>query len=304
MDVGERKTICSFYHEPDLLIGCTGENYTAQLENYGQYNPQYDPLFVNYALLFRGSFAVRLFIMADSLLEIAAAMEETGKKSRYGSPTAIACKYERYMKGVYYYVLNQISLGEIQKKTVAITPKYNALTKLWELPPFVGRLAQYCADITDNLYTQYGGNGTNTVTLTTEMLLRADVIIAEDDSLRVALEEQDLVYNGILIDAMPVCTFGMTYNSHENAMGIPLLAGCIYNDQDAQLNPVHFIAYFLEEFYHIKDEFLQAELDALLAPVRYLPVGTNLNLDDAAPFYSPAAVEALLDKGLQVQRSV
>lgn len=302
LDRGERHTICSFYHEPDVLIGCGEHNYTSLLQGFRQYNPDYHPYFADYALLQAEDLIESLFLQADILMGIAtvmeAAMEATGKTTRYGQPTQIALDYERYMKGVYYYIMKQIDTGNIQKKTVAISPVYNVATARWELIHYTNRLTQYCTHTMDDLYFEHGGNATQPVTITTEELLQSDVIVTTDDAITDILEEQGLSYNGILINGTPECAFGITQNSHDNAMGIPLLAGSVYYTQDHRLNPIHLLAYFTERFYHVSRDFLQSELDAMLAPVRYLPVDTDLQLDSGEHPYNPETVEALICEGM------
>ncbi|MCC8122196.1 MAG: hypothetical protein LIO58_01440, partial [Oscillospiraceae bacterium] len=318
-------TVASFYYEPDVLIG--SGDHMAYADYYSAYNYEYNRNYCPYHAYYNtsdssttGNKVDALFGQADALWEIACAMEEamqaTGKTTRYAtSPTVIAEQYEKYVKGIYYYVSNQIDKGAIDKKIIAINPRYDADTWMWTLTYDTGRIGQYTENLFYDMYELYAESDTDSITLTTaELIEMTDVIVRLENSdysgisTKDAIEREGLSYDGIIIDSLPLTAYSLLGDSHDNAMGIPLFAGIAYYDQDPNLNPVNLIAYYAEKFYHVSaaSSNLQYVIKSMfrddLGGLSYLPAG--LTLDLTANNYSSYQVEAMITKGLTYAQEI
>ena len=250
-----------------------------------------------------------LVIQTQNLIELAKAINTVtaakNLKTRYGNPYDTAANYDKYVWGYYFYIQEMLESGAIIKKSSAVLSSTADSGASWTLAaPTAGtgrptsRLVEYVRDNTDLLNETLGGN-----TATLAEVLACDVVIATTnnnskvmgDTLRAAaaaagILEADLP---VIIDTLPTCLYGMVMQTHENALGIPLIQSIIYGEE-LGINPVYAAAYFYENFFHITDNTaLQETVNALMASAT-LPTGVTTSIAQ----YDPSDVEAIIAQGV------
>ena len=230
---------------------------------------------------------------------INAICEEQGLVARYGDPYVIATDYDKYVWGYYFYIKEMIDNGTIQKKTAVVVSKTSDEGANWDIPALgtsvdqgkPNRLVEYIRDNTNAL------NGATAGTASLEEVLACDVVIANgmgkslrDAAAAAGVKEADLP---LIIDTLPTCLYGMTMQTHENALGIPFIQSIIYSEE-LGLNPVYAAAYFYQNFFHITDNAALQEAASTLLETATLPKGitTSLNL------YDPESVEEIIIEGI------
>ena len=224
--------------------------------------------------------------------------EEKGLVARYGDPYEIATDYDKYVWGYYFYIKEMIDNGTIQKKSAVVVSKTSDEGANWEMPTLgtsvdqgkPNRLVEYVRDNTTTL------NGATAGTAPLADVLACDVVVAvgqgkalRDAAAAAGVKEADLP---LIIDTLPTCLYGMTMQTHENALGIPFIQSIIYADE-LGLNPVYAAAYFYQNFFHITDNAALQEAASTLLETATLPKGitTSLNL------YDPKAIEDIIIEG-------
>lgn len=254
-----------------------------------------------------------MYDLANAMNQVKAA---TGKTGRYGDPMEIAKKYERLQKGLQLYVQKKIADGTVQKKKVAVIDaagaepgsanSYVAYTSdVSQGTAKSQRGAEYSENVADNLVNvlnvkNEGTEDAPVYHLTTEQLKQADVIITMGQSTTVTEEQmveklrEDGWSDSDLKDVSFVTTapdgiFGITMNSVENIIGVPLMMGSLYPEV---VNMYHGAMYIYENFWHTDSANLNALINA-----NFNDAGVDVPQGATTAGYSSAAIEKMLDEG-------
>lgn len=269
------------------VIASLPENQDEDPDN--DYNPSYFTCSIS-----------TLVYQTENLKNLAATMkdlmDEKSLTARYGDPTVIAADYDKYIWGLYFYIQKQV--GD-NKKTVAVVTGTEDNGANWTMPLRAtdvaqskpNRLVEYTRDNTILLSDTLGEKAS------LEQVLEADVVVAvgKGEVLRTAAEaagvaEADMP---VIFDSLPNCLYGMTMQTHENALGIPYLQSFIYAD-DLDLNPAYAAAYFYQKFFHVTDDAALQETVEVLLDGADLPAGVTADLTD----YDPADIEKMIEEGV------
>jgi len=346
----------AFYYEPDILLGGGTNGYATELANYqAEYNEDYDPtIFLgygtgsgNYAASGTRSDGLGLeynqFDMTKGVVYLGSVvqnlMNETGKVNRYDQGTyEIAVDYDKYDRGLYYYVLSMIDSGDLTQVRYASSLSYDSDTGYYAVTQGTGRNAQYASgigvDIFDLLEDGYtfsdgtvveaseitssgggmggpgGGSSTSTgYYLTSDQLieiLNAPTAENEDATgVVIGSSASSVDPNGTLtgagvrfLSSLPSCVYGMTMQTVENGMGIPFYIGFFYYDQDSSLNPVSYIYYWMEHFYHVSDNEAMDEVIINMLEDADLPGGLTAD-SSHADAYSSSEIEDQIIAGIE-----
>ena len=129
--VPEYGTSISLVRRPDILFGtgaaADGGTYVELIADLPENkdddpNNDYNPRLVAYQITTTYDMISALQNLAMEMQEII--VESNGKKTaRYGDPTIIAGNYEKYIKGIQFYILSQLESKGIQKTVAIIDPK-------------------------------------------------------------------------------------------------------------------------------------------------------------------------------------
>lgn len=296
-------------HRPDLILnqgegtgnGTENSVYAAVIETLPEntdtddtndYSPSYYTCSIS-----------TLVYQCENLINLANVMnditDETGLTTRYNDPYEIATDYDKYVWGYYFYIQKQLDSGAIAKKDVAVVSSTSDSGATWSLPAQgtsvsqskPNRLVEYVRDNANLL------NTTSETSATLSEILKCDVVIANGngDTLRSAAaaagyKEEDLP---LIISTLPTCLYGMTMQTHENALGIPYLQSIIYGN-DLSMNPVYAAAYFYQNFFHITDNAALQETVSTLLGSATLPEGATT----ALTHYDPKEVETIITAGI------
>ena len=306
--------IAELTHRPDIILtqaeGTGDPDSTAQrfsgyvnVINDLPENTDSDPS-NGYAPSFFTCSTSGLVIQTQNLIELAKAINTVAGaknlKTRYGNPYDSAVNYDKYVWGYYFYIKQKLDSGELTKKSSAVLTNTADSGANWTLAARTtstarpsSRLIEYVQDNTNLLNETLGVNSA-----TLEQVLACDVVIATGNNgpiLRTAaatagIAEADLP---VIINTLPLCLYGMVMQTHENALGIPLIQSIIYGDE-LGINPVYAAAYFYENFFHITDNnALQETVNTLMANAT-LPTGVTTSIAQ----YDPLAVEAIIAQGV------
>ncbi|MDR0838847.1 MAG: S-layer homology domain-containing protein [Oscillospiraceae bacterium] len=245
-----------------------------------------------------------LVVQCQNLIALANAINtvagEKNLKTRYGNPYDTAANYDKYVWGYFFYVQEQLDSGALTKKSSAVLSGTSDSGANWNLAARTAgtgrptsRLVEYVQDNTVLLNETVGAN-----TATLAQVLACDVVIAtgnNGNALRAAaatagVPEADLPF---IIDTLPTCLYGMIMQTHENALGIPLIQSMIYGDE-LGINPVYAAAYFYQNFFHITDNSALQETVTTLMASATLPTGVTTSLAQ----YDPQSVEAIIAAGV------
>ncbi len=353
---GETKTTNpAFFYEPDILLGGGTNGYATELENYQTtYNSAYDPtIFLGYGTTM-GQYAAsntrsdglgleyNQFDMTKGVVYLGSVvqnlMNETGKVNRYDQGTyEIGVDYDKYDRGLYYYVLSQIASGDLTQVRYTSGLAYSSDTDTYTVTLGTGRNAQYASgigvDIYDLLKAGYkfsdgtvveaseitssgggqGGPGGGSST-TTGYILTADQLIeilnAPASSNKAATgivvgssasnvdPSETLTKAGIrFLNSLPSCVYGMTMQTVENGMGIPFYIGFFYYNQDSSLNPINYIYYWMEHFYHVSDNAAMNKVVGNMLESADLPGNLDAGSASAAD-YSSNEIEKQIIEGI------
>lgn len=303
-DYGEETTNPAFYYEPDILLGGSGtqdsNGYTSLLEDYQEDHEDYDPvIFLGYGTS-SGMYAAsgtrsdglgleyNQFDMCTGLVYLGSVvqnlMNETDETTRYDqSPYEIAVNYDKYDRGLYYYVLSRFDDSTLTKVNYAYGVEYDE-TNGYFITKGSDRAAQYASGIATDIYdllaagetisgetipattiekTDNRGNTSyvtgyyltetqlNTIlsTPTSTNANATGVIINSDITITSTMTAKGIR----ALNDLPECVYGMTMQTVENGMGIPFYIGFMYYPQDSNLNPVNYIYYWIENFYHVSN---------------------------------------------------
>ncbi len=292
-NVPEYGTSISLVRRPDILFGTgasddkTYVDLIADLPENKDDDPDndYDPRLVAYQINTTYDMISALGNLAGAMQEVI--VESNGVKSaRYGDPTIIAGNYEKYIKGIQFYILSQLESKGVQKKTVAIIDTNDlgdGTFTAFDSNVSSGtagstRAAEYVETTTVNIIEKLniknvGTDETPAYKLTTQDLTQADVIfiagtqgasMTEDDFVTMLVDTYKVDKDDIptIYASNPDAVYGIIMNSTENALGFGVFQGFIYFD-DLGFNPIHAAAFFYENFYHLTDaNALQSAISA------------------------------------------
>ncbi len=357
----------AFFYEPDILLGGASDGYATELANYqSEYNSDYNPtVFLGYGTS-SGQYAAsgtrsdglgleyNMFDMTKGVVYLGAVvqnlMNETGKVNRYDEGAyEIAVNYDKYDRGLYYYVLSEIAEGNLTQVRYASSLSYDSDTGYYTVGQGTGRNAQYASGIGIDIYDlleagyvfedgtvvekttttssssgdqggmggqggQGGSSSTSGYQLTTDQLIEILNAPAEENDAATGVvigsssssvdPTGDLTEAGIrFLNNLPSCVYGMTMQTVENGMGIPYYIGFFYYDQDSSLNPVNYIYYWMENFYHVSDNDSMELVVANMLESADLPSGLILS-DKTTSGYSATTIEAQIVSGIEYYQNV
>ncbi len=294
---------------PDVIIGNQdGVDYTSA--EYGGAAAAankvegYKPIGVPYKMSTYSTLISTMYSIADAGDQAA---KNTGKQLRYGSATEIAKQYEAYVLGTQGYVLSQLDATNSEKKVVALVTDYDASTGTYTLEQShvqdgtasTNRYLETVEAVSQQLCDVIGKT-----TATSADLDKCDLIMfgsqkdgaSEEDMLAsLTADQKNKAY--YTEESNVGSLYGVTMNSVENAQNIGRILGCLYPeyvDQD------DFVAYYFDNFYHVKSEKVADALDnAMDGVVNWDSTGdrTNWTAADGAT-YVEADVQAKIDLGL------
>ncbi len=353
----------AFFYEPDILLGGASNGYATELANYqADYNENYDPtIFLGYGTG-SGQYAAsgtrsdglgleyNQFDMTKGVVYLGSVvqnlMNETGKVNRYDQGTyEIAVNYDKYDRGLYYYVQSEIASGGLTQVYYASSLSYSSDTGYYTVSQGTGRNAQYASGIGVDIYDlledgyvfsdgtvvekttsssssssqggqggQGGSSSSSGYQLTTAQLIEilnaptsacaeaTGVVIGSSASSvdpTGALEEAGIRF----LNSLPSCVYGMTMQTVENGMGIPYYIGFFYYDQDSSLNPINYIYYWMENFYHVSDNNSMETVVTNMLSSADLPTSLNL-ADKTTSGYSASTIEAQIVAGIAYYQNV
>lgn len=323
--VPEYGTSISLVRRPDILFGTGAANdktyveLIADLPENKDDNPDndYNPRLVAYQITTTYDMITAIQNLADEMQEV---IDESNgkKKARYGDPTIIADNYEKYIKGIQFYILSQLESKGVQKKVVAIIdPKdlgdgtFTAFNS--NVPSGTAgstRAAEYVETTTTNIIEELnikniGTAETPAYKLTAQELTQADVIfisgtqgatMTEDEFVTMLVDTYNVDKDDIptIYASNPDAVYGIIMNSTENALGFGVYQGFIYFD-DLGFNPIYAAAFFYENFYHLTDaNALQSAISANFQNAS-LPSKVTTDLSN----YSSKDFEAKLVEGMK-----
>ncbi|MCD8133992.1 MAG: hypothetical protein LUE19_09110, partial [Clostridiales bacterium] len=266
-------------------------------------------------------------------------MNETGKRNRYDQGTyEIAVNYDKFDRGLYYNTLSKIDNGSLVQVRYASSLSYDTDTGYF-VSKDTGRSAQYASGIGIDIYdllldgyvftdgtvletsiktttstTGWGAVNTTESTgyyLTTDQLIEilnaptaenanATGIIIGSDLNSVDTSENDLANAGIRsLNNLPNCIYSMTAQTVDNGMGIPFYIGFFYYNQDESLNPIGYIYYWMENFYHVSDtEAMDLVVQNMLEDAD-IPSALSLSGSSFSTNYSASEIEAQIVAGIE-----
>jgi len=331
----------AFFYEPDILLGGITDGYADQLALYQRnYNDSYIPtIFLgygtgqgHYAPLGTRSDGLGLeynqFDMSKGVVYLGTVIQtlsgKTGKTTRYEEGAyEIAVDYDKYGRGLYYYTLSQIDNGNLTQ--VRYASGLSRSSDSYIVYRNSGRMAQYASGIGIDIYdlleegyvfsdgSEYGKT-TLGYKLTEEQLIE---ILNEPTSMNSSATgiilgcspsgidtDGTLMQEGIrFLNDLPDSTYGLTMQSVENGLGIPLYIGFFYYNQDDTLNPLAYVYYWIEHFYHISNlESENITAQNMLASAD-LPAGITCNDIDTFD-YDPYDVEWQIMDGIEYYLNV
>ena len=278
----------------------------------------YDPYYVNY-LMNDGS----TYYNIENMYNLAAAADEiiektantsNPKTTRYNDPEEIAEDYEAYLLGLQYAVQSAIDSKQTTKKTVGVISKMDQETMTFEFGTFDKGTTSYTSNnracealenVCDNV-VDVRSLANNTGTAADVMACDAIYIFdssTNHDNKNAASLNEDILYQMLkaagytdeskypdILSCSPKPVLQIGAYSPENAQNFAFMIGFAYPEV---VNPVHAMAYFYEEFYHVKTSRLADALGLNLASMS-LPTGVDLNIEN----YSNAKFEKIINNGL------
>ncbi|MDO4501690.1 MAG: hypothetical protein Q4D06_00765 [Coriobacteriia bacterium] len=295
----------------------------------------YDPYYVELATFYGDGFYnekattgyYSLYTTTDTEYRLAAAAAEIleqdkTRTTRYGDPMKIASKYESYIRGLQLYIMAELNTNKAAKKKVAIVQSGGADTtaKTVKLAKSTESGNVECGDASLN-----SGNGSNEIGYVTEALENvcenvagyhkadgavdgsswtavvdaskladADVIVlknaADEANVKTLLTEsgvQEKDFPQIMSKFMGSGGWGP-----EAAMSVGNAIGFVYPEY---LNPVHALAYYFTNFYHVSADS-KTLANALGMNIRTISLPKGVTADITA--YDEAAIDKKIQTGL------
>lgn len=301
--------------EPDVIIGNTidksgtltdylSSEYAPAVEKYlNQADGTYTPIASTYTLNSMADIVDKTYgIAADGEKVVA---NSNGKKQlRYGSATAIATNYEKYVKGTQAYILSQLETTKAAKKSVAVVESVNedgtyVVTKTPSSFSTATRFLEITTLVAGNIADGYEGDGSATVTK--DQLAKADLIVlttgaskADMGDLATKTYWSTSNNNGAI--------YKVDANSVEIGTNYGRILGCLYPEYVDQSD---WVAYYYDTFYHVKADKLADAVDKGMDGVRNWDVQSG-NADamlnwttDTVKDYNKSDVQAKLDAGIE-----
>lgn len=309
---------------PDVIIGTSGGNGNVDYNSDGyapaagaaNNNSSYKAYGVPFDPTTNSTMINTLYTAAKDADQV---VSTENKQLRYGSAMTIAQNYEKYVKGTQGYILEQLANTGAQKKTFVVVQSYDPTSGTYTINNGTGadgtasqnRYVEAAELVGTNLATTLGKT-----TLTSDELAKADTIIIGGQGGRAAtgaVTDADKIVDTMSPDMVKKtywvtsannggagATYGVVMNSPENAQNIGRILGFMYPeyvDQD------DWMAYYYNNFYHIKDGKVADALDNAMDGVRnYDATGTTASeylqwtAEDGST-YNKDAVQAKIDRG-------
>ncbi len=231
-----------------------------------------------------------IYTMIGSMYNLAdaanTAAQATGKTTRYGSTSAIAADFERYVKGTQGYILEKLNSESKAKKTVCLIADYDKSTDTYSLiqtgveegTAAANRYLEAVQNVSTNIAdSKTVAEGATYVTATRAEVEACDLIMVgsqtgsekitgtEDIISSLSSAAQDKSYWASSENGSAGSCYGVVMNSVENAQNIGRILGCLYPEYVDQSD---WIAYYYENFYHIKSSKLAKAIDNAMDGVR------------------------------------
>ena len=288
-------------------------------ELYQEGDENYDPYYVMFDMgTFTGSIVNNLYNLAHAAKAIIDRTADTDnpKVTRYEDPLQIASDYEAYLRGTQYAVLDAIANKKVERKTVGIVSEVNGDDVVFVVGKqangkYPNDYSEFLSAVTDNICDKNnlpaGANGT--AIGTAEDLLGCDDVFIygysgmQNGNPKTYLDIKDQLtellknygaeesqYPEISAQGPKTVIHHDRAGSVENTVLLGALIGFAY---PTVVNPVDSLAYFYENFYHVKDSRLQDALGINLAAMT-LPSGTQLSLSS----YDEQAYKKMLIDGI------
>ncbi len=238
-----------------------------------------------------------IYTMIDSMYNLATAANNAAagenKQTRYGNPTTIVANFERYVKGTQGYVLKQLNKDGKSKKSVCLIYDYDKAHDKYKILvtgksegtatanrylEAVQNVATNIAD--DGLPISTEGSGDDEITYATatrELVEDCDLIMVGSQSgmenitstegilSSLSTTAQDKAYWASSENGSAGSCYGVVMNSVENAQNIGRILGCLYPEYIDQSD---WIAYYYQNFYHLKSDKLAKAIDNAMDGVR------------------------------------
>ncbi len=299
--------------------------YKAKSDTYvGDEN--YNPLIGTYN-------STSVYTLVESLYSLATAanttIEQAAKQgvnltTRYGDPEKIATKAQKLIRGMQYYVQSKIADGTVQEKTVAFVKSAtdeNNIVLQANIDPskyFGGstHTLEGLVPITKNLANVLDpslevGETALTYTCTAKELAQADVIMmaspdnggpnftgptTEKETLVSSLQDYVKDAGNTKLAQQPIYWCNPVGTTGLGQMQIDTLIVTMNSMAFAYpelFNTVDFLAYYYQNFYHIKSSYLGTAVSTLAKDMS-LPSGVTLDTSN----YSASKVENILNAGM------
>ncbi|MDO4854518.1 MAG: hypothetical protein Q4A43_03815 [Coriobacteriia bacterium] len=266
------------YNTNEYAYGTGDSNYktygAGDSEGTGDYGVAYD--------------CANCYTMIGSMYNLATAANNaataTGKTTRYGSTTAIAADFERYVKGTQGYILKKLNSENKAKKTVCNIASYDKSTDTYNLvktgdkdgTASENRYLEAVQNVSTNIAdSKTVAEGATYVTATRAEVEACDLIMvggqrqlmegSEEIITSLSSDAQDKAYWVSSASISAGSCYGVVMNSVENAQNIGRILGCLYPEYVDQSD---WIAYYYENFYHLKSDKLAEAIDNAMDGVR------------------------------------
>ena len=283
---------------------------------YQEGDENYDPYYVMAQMdSYTADIVNNLYSLASAAEAVIERSANTGnpKVTRYEDPMQIAGDYEAYLRGSQYAVLAAIDNGTVARKTVGIVSAADATENTITFVKsknakgaYTNDYAEFLGAVTDNICDVDGladGIGTAKDLLNCDVVFiygyggfnsTADDEVALKDTLTTILKNYGATnekrWPEISVQGPKTVIHHDRGGSVENSVLVGALIGFAYPEV---INPVDSLAYFYENFYHIKANRLQDALGMNLAAMS-LPKGVELSLDT----YDELAYQNILAGGI------
>lgn len=300
--------------KPDVILGTLmqgGKNADYDTAEYaGAVDPNWHPKSVSYAMSTMTQMIDMMYNLAQAGDDAAKA---TGKELRYGSAETIAQNFEKYYSGTRGYILKRLKDEGKKIKTVAVVSAANAdgTVTLTASKTAEGTSSQNrYLEATESVAVNYGDTH-QTATLD-ELKKNVDLVLIggqsagageglTDSASISATLGADLMKKTYFVNSSANSSgalYGVVMNAVENAQNIGRILGCLYPeyvDQD------DFVAYYYDNFYHIKSSKLADAIDnAMDGVVNWDATGSDRTQWTAADAstYKKSAVQRKINTGI------
>jgi hypothetical protein len=300
---------------PDIIIGCRTTPDTTTDYSSAEFAPaaaaangvsNYSPIAIDYNMSTLASIVNNAYLTADAADTVVENSNGT-KHLRYGSAMAIVSKYETFVKGSQGYVLKQLKADNAEKKTYAIvTAAADGSYTLLSTPTTWGsntRIIEALYAVGNNLADSVSG------AVTAEQLDQADLIIVTGNDTDTIVNSLEKYKSKMYWVVGGSTNRGQIYHNASNSMDVAThyarIMSCLYPEY---LDQSDMVAYFYEQFYHVKTDALAKALDNAMDGVRNWDQSTGENqlewTESTLADYSTAKVASKLNEGVSYIESL